>query len=48
MNVPTIARDIPVGARMLIADGELEIRVVEKTDEELICEFVVGGAMRCV
>ena len=46
MNVPTIVRDIPVGARMLIADGELEIRVVEKTDEELICEFVVGGAMR--
>ena len=45
MNVPTIVRDIPVGARMLIADGELEIRVVEKT-EELICEFVVGGAMR--
>ena len=30
----------------MIADGELEIRVVEKTDEELICEFVVGGAMR--
>ena len=42
MNVPTIVRDIPVGARMLIADGELEIRVVEKTDEELICEFVVS------
>lgn len=46
MNVPTIVRDIPVGARMLIADGELEIRVVEKNDEELTCEFLVGGAMR--
>lgn len=44
MNVPNIV--VPVGARMLIADGELEIRVVEKTAEELICEFVVGGAMR--
>lgn len=30
MNVPTIVRDIPVGARMLIADGELEIRVVAR------------------
>ena len=30
MNVPSIVRDIPVGARMLIADGELEIRVVGK------------------
>lgn len=46
MNVPTIVRDIPVGARMLIADGELEIRVVGKSDTELDCEFVVGGAMR--
>ncbi|WP_418982839.1 pyruvate kinase [Alistipes sp.] len=46
MNVPTIVTDIPVGARMLIADGELEIRVVEKSGEELVCEFVVGGAMR--
>lgn len=46
MNVPTIVEDIPVGARMLIADGELEIRVVEKAVGELVCEFVVGGAMR--
>ena len=45
MNVPSIVSDIPVGARMLIADGELEIRVVGKNDTELDCEFVVGGAM---
>ena len=32
MNVPSIVSDIPVGARMLIADGELEIRVVGKND----------------
>ncbi len=46
MNVPGIVADIPVGARMLIADGELEIRVVEKNDQELVCEFLVGGALR--
>ncbi len=46
MNVPSIVQDIPVGARMLIADGELEIRVKEKSDEELICEFTVGGSLR--
>ena len=46
MNVPTIVRDIPVGARMLISDGELEIVVREKTDEELICEFTLGGTLR--
>lgn len=36
----------PVGSRMPIADGELEIRVMGKTDKELDREFVVGGAMR--
>ena len=46
MNVPTIVRDIPVGARMLIADGELEICVVSKSDDELLCEFITGGTLR--
>lgn len=46
MNVPSIVQDIPVGARMLIADAELEIKVLRKTDEELICEFVIGGILR--
>lgn len=46
MNVPSIVRDIPEGARMLIADGELELRVEEKTDDELSCVFVVGGLLR--
>ena len=48
MNVPSIVEDIPVGARMLIADGELELRVIGKNDAEhaLECEFTVGGALR--
>lgn len=46
MNVPTIVRDIPVGAHMLIADGEVEIRVLEKTAETLTCEFVGDGVLR--
>lgn len=46
MNVPGIVGDIPVGARMLIADGELELRVVEKSAEELLCEFATGGSLR--
>ncbi len=46
MNVPGIVRDIPVGARMLIADGEVELRVVDKSDRELLCEFVGDGALR--
>ena len=46
MNVPGIVDDIPMGARMLIADGEVELRVVEKSDTELVCEFAGDGALR--
>ena len=46
MNVPGIVADIPVGARMLIADGEVELRVVGKSEQELVCEFVGDGALR--
>ncbi len=46
MNVEHIVADIPVGATMLISDGEVEIRVVDKSAEELTCEFVRGGTLR--
>lgn len=46
LNVPAIVGDIPVGARLLIADGELELRVTAKSDDELQCLFTVGGALR--
>jgi len=46
MNVPSVVTDIPVGARMLIADGELELRVEGKTAGELQCVFAVGGVLR--
>ncbi|MDE6446478.1 MAG: pyruvate kinase [Alistipes sp.] len=46
MNVPGIVADIPVGARMLIADGEVELHVVDKSERELVCEFAGDGALR--
>ena len=46
LNVATIVRDIEVGARLLIADGELELRVVDKDSDELLCEFVRGSVLR--
>lgn len=45
MNVPGIVADIPVGARLLIADGEVELRVVSKSEAELVCEFVGDGVL---
>ena len=44
LNVPAIVRDIAVGARLLVADGELE--VTGRSDAELECRFVTGGVLR--
>ncbi len=46
MNVPSIVADMSVGKRMLIADGAIEIEVVDKNDEELVCEFTIAGTLK--
>lgn len=46
MNVPSIVNDLSVGNTMLIADGALEIEVIDKTDYELTCKFVLGGSFK--
>ncbi len=46
MNVPNLVEDMIVGARMLIADGELELLVLDKKETELVCEFTRGGKLR--
>ncbi|MEG1622899.1 MAG: pyruvate kinase [Alistipes sp.] len=46
LNVPTIVKDIPVGAHLLIADGELEIVVTAKSADELTCCFLREGKLR--
>ncbi len=45
MNAACVVSDIPVGAHMLIADGELEIVVTDKNDAELTCCFITGGRL---
>lgn len=46
LNVPGIVGDIEPGARLLIADGELELLVEERSATELRCRFVRGGVLR--
>ncbi len=46
MNVPTIVEDIEVGNHMLIADGALEIEVLEKHADHLVCVFTLGGEFK--
>src|SRR5688572_21051553 len=37
------ARDIKAGNRVLIADGSVELRALDKTATDVICEVVHGG-----
>lgn len=38
-------RDVPVGARVLIDDGEVAMRVLDKDDQQLFCEVENDGAL---
>ena len=46
VNTPEIIQTTPMGARVLLADGALELTVIDKTEDSLICRVEVGGALR--
>ncbi|MCS7212470.1 MAG: pyruvate kinase [Chloroherpetonaceae bacterium] len=41
-----IVRDVQRGDRILIDDGLLEVKVLDKTDKEVITEVVIGGLLK--
>jgi len=45
VNTPEVIEATPVGATILLADGALELRVLEKSPEALKCRVVVGGPL---
>lgn len=44
-SFPDLIADIKVGHRVLIDDGQLSLRVIDKTSNQLICTVLVGGAL---
>ena len=46
VNDSSIYKDVPVGAAILIDDGELEMEVPEKKDDELICRVKNNGVIK--
>lgn len=46
LNDETIYTDVPLHALILIDDGELELKVVEKKDNMLICEVMNTGTIK--
>ncbi len=45
VNTPEVVHATPVGATVLLADGDLELKVMEKTPDSLVCQVVVGGPL---
>ena len=46
VDYPQIITETPLGAPILLADGNIELRVEAKTDQALKCRVVVGGVLR--
>lgn len=42
---PDLVADVQPGERLLLDDGQLELRVESKTEAELVCRVVVGGQL---
>lgn len=45
-NCGTFTRDVPVGADILIDDGSIELKVIEKTAGELLCRIMNTGVIK--
>jgi pyruvate kinase len=46
VNYPEIIAETPLKVPILLADGNIELRVEAKTDQALKCRVVVGGVLR--
>ena len=46
VDYPQVITETPLGAPILLADGNIELRVESRTDTALNCRVVVGGVLR--
>lgn len=46
VNDPNFVKDVPVGSSILIDDGEIELSVLDKENEALVCEVRNGGVIK--
>lgn len=42
---PEIVRDLTIGQRILLDDGQIELKVVGKTGTDLVCQVLIGGTL---
>jgi len=46
ISYPALVSDVKQGDRILMGDGEIELRVVKKNASDVTCEVVVGGELK--
>jgi pyruvate kinase len=46
INYPPLVADIELGDRILMGDGEIELRAGSKSGEDVVCEVVIGGVLK--
>ena len=46
INCPALIQDLNAGDSILLADGELELRVISTTGTDVTCEVVLGGELQ--
>lgn len=46
INYEDFVTDVPVGSKILIDDGEIELKVTDKTEEYLLCTVMNGGRIK--
>jgi len=45
VNIPTLIQDVRVGAKLLLDDGAIQLRVLSVGETEVKCRVVVGGVL---
>ena len=46
INYDRLIADVAKGDRILMGDGEIELRVSSKTETDVVCEVVIGGELK--
>ena len=46
INYPTLSEDVDEGGRILLDDGLIELKILERRERDVLTEVVVGGPLR--
>jgi pyruvate kinase len=44
-NYEFFIKDVQVNHRVFLDDGNIELRIIDKTDEQVVCKVIVGGRL---